>query len=421
MYGFALSHPLENPHAALDPVVEAPGRPLSREAEPAGKTQAPISDRKATSLDPRQQPDVRKMPDGKEQPDAGKANEHKSQSLRSLLARRPGTVAAVVILVVAGLGGALIWWRNARHYESTDDAFIDARNVSISSQVNGAIAEVPVTDNQPVEAGVALVRIDDRDYRAAVGQAKAQIDQAQASISNLDAQVEAQRSRIEQAEKQVTEAQAALAFAKDEDARAQDLVKKGAGTQQRAQQTASDLRQREASYAGAQANLVASQKQIAVLQTQREIAEGQLEQAKAAKDQADANLARTVIAAPTAGRITRLTAAKGAYAQTGQSLMMFVPREVWITANYKETQLTDMRPGQEVDINIDAYPGRVFRGHVDSIQAGSGAAFSLLPPENATGNYVKVVQRVPVKIVFDKPPDVYVGPGMSVVPAVKVR
>jgi len=136
---------------------------LSGEAEPAGKTQAPISDRKATSLDPRQQPDVRKMPDGKEQPDAGKANEHKSQSLRSLLARRPGTVAAVVILVVAGLGGALIWWRNARHYESTDDAFIDARNVSISSQVNGAIVEVPVTDNQPVEAGVALVRIDDRD------------------------------------------------------------------------------------------------------------------------------------------------------------------------------------------------------------------------------------------------------------------
>jgi membrane fusion protein (multidrug efflux system) len=157
------------------------------------------------------------------------------------------------------------------------------------------------------------------------------------------------------------------------------------------------------------------------LNTQRQAASGQLEQARAAQEQADANLARTVIVAPTAGRVTKLSAAKGAYAQVGQSLMMFVPRDVWVTANFKESQLADMRPGQAVDIRVDAYPDRVFHGRVDSIQAGSGAAFSLLPPENATGNYVKVVQRVPVKIVFDKPPDVYLGPGMSVVPDVKVR
>jgi membrane fusion protein (multidrug efflux system) len=349
------------------------------------------------------------------------ASPSKDSSLLSFPRHHPYlaiAAAAGFLLVVAG---GVIWWLNARHYESTDDAFVDARTVAISSQVNGAIVDVPVTDNQLLEAGGVLVRIDDRDYRAAVDQAQAQVDQAQASIANYDAQIEAQQARIEQAEKQVTEAQAALGFAREEDARAQDLLSKGAGTQQRAQQTASDLRQRQAGYDAAQANLLAAQKDIAVLKTQRQVATGQLEQAHAAQEQAAANLSRTVIVAPTMGRVTKLTAAKGAYAQVGQSLMMFVPRDMWVTANFKETQLTDMRAGQGVDIHVDAYPGRTFRGHVDSIQAGSGAAFSLLPPENATGNYVKVVQRVPVKIVFDAPPDVYIGPGMSVVPDVRVR
>jgi membrane fusion protein (multidrug efflux system) len=325
--------------------------------------------------------------------------------------------AAALICAVA----VVIWWLNARNFESTDDAFIDARTVSISSQINGAIVEVPVNDNQQVETGAPLARIDDRDYRAALDQAKAQVDQATAGIANLDAQIEAQQARIEQAQKQVSEAQAALTFAQQEDARAQTLLQRGAGTQQQAQQTSSTLRQDQAALDAAQANQVAAQKQIAVLQTQRKVADGQLEQANAAKEQADTNLSRTVITAPTAGRVTKLTAAKGAYAQPGQSLMMFVPRDVWVTANFKETQLAEMRPGQGVDIEVDAYPNHPLHGHIDSIQGGSGAAFSLLPPENATGNYVKVVQRVPVKIVFDNPPDVLLGPGMSVVPSVKVR
>jgi membrane fusion protein, multidrug efflux system len=324
-------------------------------------------------------------------------------------------------VLLAGAAGALIWWLNARNYESTDDAFIDARTVAISAQINGAITEVPVDDNQAVEAGTPLARIDDRDFRAALAQANAQIDQANAAIANLDAQLDAQQARIDQAQKQVSEAQAALTFSQQEDARAQALFQRGAGTQQQAQQTASNLRQNQAAFDAAQANLVAAQKQVGVLQTQRQISAGQLEQANAAKEQADANLSRTVIVAPAAGRVTKLTAAKGVYAQTGQSLMMFVPREVWVTANFKETQLADMRVGQGVDISVDAYPDRPLHGHVDSIQSGSGAVFSLLPPENATGNFVKVVQRVPVKIVFDQPPDVYLGPGMSVVPDVKVR
>jgi membrane fusion protein (multidrug efflux system) len=181
------------------------------------------------------------------------------------------------------------------------------------------------------------------------------------------------------------------------------------------------LQQKKAAYQAAEAAVTAAQKQVAVLAAQRQNAAGQLDQARAAQEQAQTNLARTVLAAPIAGRVSKLSAAKGAYAPVGTALMMFVPREVWVTANFKETQLADMRPGQPVDIALDAHPGRTFPGHVDSIQAGSGAAFSLLPAENATGNYVKVVQRVPVKIVFDQPPDVPLGPGMSVAPRVRVR
>jgi membrane fusion protein (multidrug efflux system) len=161
--------------------------------------------------------------------------------------------------------------------------------------------------------------------------------------------------------------------------------------------------------------------QLPVLQAQRTQAEAQVQQARATLEQAETNLSRTTITAPVAGRVARLTAAKGAYAAVGQALIMFVPREVWVTANFKETQLRAVRPGDPVTIKIDAFPRRKFKGHVDSIQAGSGTAFSLLPAENATGNYVKIVQRVPVKIVFDEQPDVLLGPGMSVVPTVRVR
>lgn len=343
------------------------------------------------------------------------------QSWLSFPRRRPFVTAAVAAALVLAAAIGVIWWLNARHYESTDDAFIDGRTTAISSQVSGAVVDLPVQDNQLVEAGTPLARIDDRDYQAARDQAKAQVDQAQASIANLDAQIEAQDARIEQAAKQAAAGKASLTFAAEEDQRAQDLLAKGAGTQQRAQQTASDLRQQQAAYDAAQANLAVAEKQIDVLRTQRQVLAAQLEQAKASMLQADANLARTVITAPTPGRVAKISTAKGNYAQTGQALMMFVPLDLWVTANFKETQLADMRPGQAVDINVDAYPAQSFPGHVDSVQAGSGAVFSLLPAENATGNYVKVVQRIPVKITFDAAPGVYLGPGMSVVPTVKVR
>lgn len=330
-------------------------------------------------------------------------------------------MTAITIGAVLALGLIVAWWLNARHYESTDDAFIDTRTVQISSQVAAAIVDVPVTDNQLVEAGTVLVRLDDRDYVAQRDQAKAQVDQAQASVDNLIAQIATQRAKIDQADKQVAQAQAALTFAQQQADRYQQLAAKGSGTVEQAQQYASSLLQSQATLAATQANATATEKQIPVLEAQRELANGQLAQARATLAQALANLSRTVITAPVAGRVNKLTAAKGGYAGVGQALMMFVPREVWVTANFKETQLDMMRPGQRVDIEIDAYPDQTFKGHVDSIQSGSGTAFSLLPTENATGNYVKIVQRVPVKIVFDKPPDVLLGPGMSVVPTVKVR
>jgi membrane fusion protein (multidrug efflux system) len=327
-----------------------------------------------------------------------------------------GAVAAVVLLA-AGIG----WWLHARNYESTDDAFIDARTVSVSPQVSGAIVDVPVTDNQLVEAGAVLARIDDRDYAAALAQARAKVDQSRADIANFAAQIEAQQARVDQSRLQVTAAQAALQFAEDENKRAQDLVKTGAGTQQRADQAATDLRQRQADFNGAQAAQTSADKQLGVLRAQAQGAAAALEQAQASLQQAQANQDRTVLTAPVAGRVAKLSAARGAYASPGQSLMMLVPREIWVTANFKETQLDLMRAGQPVSISIDAYPGRDFPGHVDSQQFGSGTAFALLPAENATGNYVKVVQRVPVKIVFDQPPDLPLGPGMSVVPTVTVR
>ncbi len=315
-----------------------------------------------------------------------------------------------------------MYWLDIRHYESTDDAFVAARSFSIAPKVGGYVTEVPVTDNQHVTTGQLLARIDPRDYTIAVNQAQAQVGVAQANIANIDAQIGSQQAQIDQAKAALDQAQAQLQFAQQEQARALDLVQKGAGTVQREQQTNSDLGAQQANTSRAKAALIAAELQDKVLATQRDSARATLDQMQAQLDQAKLNLAYTQIEAAQPGRVAKLGAAKGAFVTPGQSLMMFVPDEVWITANYKETQLNDMRPGQNVEIRIDAYPGRKLNGHVASVQPGSGTAFSLLPAENATGNYVKVVQRVPVKIVVDDwPSDLPVGPGMSVVPWVKVR
>ncbi|MGH6663391.1 MAG: HlyD family secretion protein [Pseudolabrys sp.] len=383
-----------------------------RSEKEGGKVDQPAADRSRTAREVET-----RAPKERDLEDKAKKSSFNFDSFRRHSVIAIAVAAAILAVLVAGL----LWWLNARHFESTDDAFIDTRTVPISAQVAGAIIDVLVTDNEFVAAGAPLMRIDPRDYRAALDQAQAKLDEAQASVGNFDAQIDAQHSNIELAQKQVSSAQAALDFSQEQQKRAQELLSQGAGTQQTAQQTSSDLRQKQAALAGAQASAIVARKQLAVLDSQRTAALAQVEEARANLMQARTNLDRTTIRAPEDGRVAKLSAAKGAYAQPGQSQMMFVPRSVWVTANFKETQLGDMRVGQPVDIAVDAYSGKTFHGHVDSIQPGSGTVFSLLPAENATGNYVKVVQRVPVKIVFEHPPDVYLGPGMSVEPSVRVR
>lgn len=330
--------------------------------------------------------------------------------------------AAVIGILLAVFVAGVAYWLDIRDYESTDDAFVAARNFSVAPKVSGYVTDIPVTDNQHVQVGDLLARIDDRDYRNAVDQAKAQVAVARANIDNVKAQIDSQREQIDQAQAQVDQAKAQLEFAQQEESRAKDLVLKGAGTVQHEQQMRSDLQSQQANMTRMNAALSAARLGIKTLEAQLEGAHASLQQAQAGLDQANLNLQYTRVTAAQAGRVVRLSGAVGSFVTAGQSLMMFVPDEVWIVANYKETQLKYMRPGQPVEFTIDAYPDRKLTGHVASVQPGSGTAFSLLPAENATGNYVKVVQRVPVKIVADHwPHDIPIGPGMSVVPWTKVR
>ncbi|MGY8668314.1 HlyD family secretion protein [Bradyrhizobium sp. UFLA05-109] len=354
-------------------------------------------------------------------PDASRAATP-APSLRDRLREHWLLTTAGALVLIAVLVAGLVYWLNIRHYESTDDAFIAARSFSVASKVGGYVTEIPVTDNQHVNAGDLLARIDGRDYQIALDQAEAQVAASQANIGNVEAQIESQKEQINEAKSQLEQAQAQLKFAQEEDARAQDLVQKGAGTVQRAQQTHSDLQAQQANTERAKTAVTSAELGIKTLEAQLKGAKAQSKQAEAQRDQARLNVDYASVLAAQPGRVVKLSGAKGTYVTPGQSLMMFVPDDVWIVANYKETQLKDMRPGQSVEIRIDAYPDRKLTGHVASVQPGSGTAFSLLPAENATGNYVKVVQRVPVKIVIDSwPADLPVGPGMSVVPWTKVR
>jgi membrane fusion protein (multidrug efflux system) len=357
------------------------------------------------------------LPDQAEegQPWAGKERQ------KGLLRRRPIISAIGAVLLACAMGGGYVYLDHAEHFETTDDAFIAARQSSLAPKVSGYITAVPVTDNEHVAAGDVIARIDDRDYRIALEQAQAQAAAAQASIENIDAQLDVQQAQISANEAQVEQAQAALVFAQQQAARYEELAQKGSGSVQNAQQYTSQLRQQQAALASAQATLKLAQRQIEALKAQRSSAVANLAQAQAQRDQAQLNLSYTTVTAAQPGRVVNLGAAVGQFAQPGTDLTMFVPDQIWVTANFKEIQLDRMRPGEPVTLEIDAYQERTIRGHVDSIQPGSGTAFSLLPAQNATGNYVKIVQRVPVKIVMDDPPtDVALGPGMSVVPTVRI-
>jgi membrane fusion protein (multidrug efflux system) len=344
------------------------------------------------------------------------------EARRSWFRRHRIAVAFGLLCSLLALPAGYLYWDYTSHFETTDDAYIAARQFAIAPEVSGYITAVPVTDNEHVNAGDVIARIDDRSYRAALAQAKAQVAAARANIENIDAQLDMQQAQISADQSQVDKAQAALVFAQQQASRYQYLAHTIAGTVQNAQQYTSQLHQDQAALDSAQATLKLAQRQIESLKAQRDSAVASLAQAKAQRDQARINLGYTTVTADQPGRVVQLSAGVGEYAQAGTNLTMFVPDDIWVWANFKETQLDHMRPGEPVTIDIDAYPERAIRGHVASVQPGSGTAFSLLPAQNATGNWVKIVQRVPVKVVMDNPPtDVALGPGMSVEAMVRVN
>ena len=340
---------------------------------------------------------------------------------KGILRRHPAAVALSTVAVIVLAAAGYLYWDYAAHFETTDDAFIAARQTAIAPEVGGYITAVPVTDNQHLAAGGVIARIDERDYQVALEQADAKLAEADAGIAKTNAQLDVQQAQITADKASLDQLQAALEFAKQEAARYQDLANVHAGSVEKAQQFASQLEQQQAAVESAKANLLVAQRQVESLKAERDSAVATRAEAAAERDKARLNLSYTTVKAAQPGRVVQLSAAVGEFAQPGTALSMFVPDAIWVVANFKETQLDAMRPGQPVTIDIDAYPEREIHGHIASVQPGSGTAFSLLPAENATGNYVKIVQRVPVKIILDNPPDdVSIGPGMSVEPSVRI-
>jgi membrane fusion protein, multidrug efflux system len=336
--------------------------------------------------------------------------------------RRRQMLAAVAALVVALATGAYYYWF-VLPYESTDDAFVEGYVIPMASQVPGRVAELLVKDNQQVKAGDVLLKIDPRDYETSLAQARADLAAAHSRVDQAQAQVNASQAKVAQAQASVIAAEAENQRAADDLKRYQSVdstaVSKSAfdAAQSQARTASANLKAARSQEKAAEADVMLSQAGV-------ETASAAVQQAEAKVRQAELNLSYTQITAPEDGRVTRRVVEQGAYIQPGQSLMAIVPRHYWVIANFKETQLTHMRAGQPVEVVVDAYPDHKFKGHVESIQSGAGARFSLFPPENATGNYIKVVQRVPVKIVLDNDdPDaeLALGPGMSVDPKVRVR
>ena len=337
-------------------------------------------------------------------------------SLKQLL-----IAGGALLFVAAAAGYGNYYWTIGRFLVSTDDAYVQAHSVLISPKVSGYISEVPVDDNQAVKAGQVIARIDPRDYDTALDQARANVAAAQASIETLNQQIAQQRLVVEQDRQQVASDQAALVYSQQDYQRYTILAKDGYGSVQRAQQAQADIREKDAMQQHDIAVVAAAEKQIGVFEAQLAQANATLAQQQAMEHQAELNLSYTAITAPVDGTVGVRTLRVGEYVQAGTQLMAVVPLQaVYIVANYKETQLTNVRPGQPATIDVDTFPGAKIHGHVDSLAPASGQEFALLPPDNATGNFTKVVQRIPVKIALDTS-SVVLRPGMSVIPTIQTQ
>ncbi|WP_020203242.1 HlyD family secretion protein [Cupriavidus sp. WS] len=330
-------------------------------------------------------------------------------------------------LVAAGVGLAVYgqhWWTHGRFQESTDDAYVGGEVTVVAPKVAGYLAEVLVTDNQQVHAGDLLARIDDRDYRAALAKAEGAVAAQQALLVNLDATRALQDAVIGQARAAVTAVDADTVRARDDQARYQSLAAKSAVSVQSSQKADADYKQSLANTQRAQASLLAAQRQIDVIATQKLQAQAALAQALAERDIARLNVGYTELRAPIDGIVGNRRARVGAYAASGTQLLSLVPTHgLWVDANFKEGQLARLRPGMRATVEADVLPGQVFRGRVTSLAPATGAQFSVLPPENATGNFTKIVQRVPVRIMLDENDArlAQLRPGLSVVAEIDAR
>jgi membrane fusion protein (multidrug efflux system) len=327
--------------------------------------------------------------------------------------RRPILIGAIAV-VVAAVG--IYFYLPGFWQVSTDDAFVNAHVVSIVPKVAAYVSKLHVDDNSKVARDDLVIELDPRDFEVAVDMATADVKNAQANAENIKAQIHEQQALVAESQSAVDGDQGPLAFAEQELDRYKSLATNGSGTVERLQQAQSDAAQRRATMQHDLAALDAARAHQGVLETQVAQAKATIERQQAALAQAQLNLSYTKIRAFETGSVTNKTVEVGNYVQPGQVLFSIVPDTLYITANYKETQLTEVRPGQRVTIRVDAFPQLRLQGRVDSIQRGTGSQFALLPPENATGNFVKVVQRVPVKITFDDPGEAlrWISPGMSV-------
>jgi membrane fusion protein, multidrug efflux system len=330
---------------------------------------------------------------------------------------------AAIILLAAGAYYGHDYWTVGRFHVETDDAYVKADNSSVAPKISGYIAEVLVKDNETVKSGQPLARIDDRDFKTALEQAKGDVAAAEATIEAKQASLVIQESIIAAARATVDVDQANATFAEQNDKRYATLATSGYGNIQNAQQAASQIAAAKATVVRDNAALDAAIKQVDLLKAELAQAKAALEHDLAVQLQAELNLSYATIMAPVDGVVGNRTLRVGQYVQAGTQLMTVVPTaSVYVIANYKETQLTDVHAGQAVDIDVDMFPDRVYHGHVDSLAPASGQEFALLPPDNATGNFTKVVQRIPVKIILDA--DSAAGdlrPGMSVQPSINTK
>jgi membrane fusion protein (multidrug efflux system) len=341
------------------------------------------------------------------------------------LSLRKVAMAGAALLIGAGVTWyGYDYWTVGRFIESTDDAYVGGAVTVMAPKVSGFIAQVAVTDNQPVQQGDLLVKLDDRDYRAALARAEAMVAAQQATLANLDATRRLQDAVIREARAEIEAADAETVRARDDRVRFATLSRTAAASIQTFQKADADYKRAVAAGDKARAALEAAQQQLAVIDTQKQQTRAALDAATADRDTARLNLGYTELRAPFDGVVGNRSARTGAFAAVGAQLLAIVPaRGLWVDANFKENQLAKMQTGEPVTIQADVLPDVAFHGHVVSLSPATGAQFSVLPPENATGNFTKIVQRVPVRILLDGDASVLgrLRPGLSVTAGVDMR